>query len=125
MFAEMTDGLRAPDCFHVANRPDGSVALWLEDLHGRTGSDWPVADYVPASRHFGRWQGRAVVEDRTRDDGWLSRNWLRTYLTQRDVDDEFSLTTVPGNARSSPSGSIGQTSRGCVPCELIGRCSST
>jgi Phosphotransferase enzyme family len=95
MFAEMTDGLRAPDCFHIANRSDGSVALWLEDLHGRSGSDWPVADYAPASRHFGRWQGRAVVEDRTRDDRWLSRNWLRTYLTQRDVDDEMLADDRP------------------------------
>jgi Phosphotransferase enzyme family len=95
MFAEMPDGLRAPHCLHLANRLDGSVALWLEDLHGPCGADWPIADYGTASRHFGRWQGSAVAEDRTRDDRWLSRNWLRTYLTQRNVDDEILADDRP------------------------------
>lgn len=88
MFAELADGLRAPDCVHVTTRADGAVALWLEDLRGRCGSDWLVADYGLAARHFGRWQGRAVAARQMRSDPWLSRNWLHTYLTQRDVDDE-------------------------------------
>lgn len=95
LFAEMTDGVRAPDCLHIADRRDGSVAVWLEDLHGRSGADWTLADYAHASRHFGRWQGRAVVEDQTRTDGWLSRNWLRSYLRQRDVDDELLADDGP------------------------------
>jgi hypothetical protein len=95
MFAELTDGLRAPECFYIANRSDGSVALWLEDLRGRCGSNWPVARYGTAGRHFGRWQGRTIVEDRIRANRWLSRNWLRTYLTQRDVDDEILADDRP------------------------------
>ena len=95
MFAELADGLRAPDCYHVSDRSDGSVALWLEDLRGRCGSDWPVADYGPAGRHFGRWQGHSIATDRMRADPWLSRNWLRIYLTQRDVDDELLTDDRP------------------------------
>jgi hypothetical protein len=95
MFVELPDGLRAPDCYHVSDRSDGSVALWLEDLHGRCGSDWSVADYGAAGRHLGRWQGRAIADDRVRADRWLSRDWLRTYLTQRDVDDELLADDAP------------------------------
>lgn len=87
LFAELADGLRAPDCYHVATRADGSVALWLEDLRGHCGSGWLVAEYGPAARHFGRWQGRFIADRKLRPEPWLSRDWLHTYLTRRDVDD--------------------------------------
>lgn len=88
MLADLPDGLRAPDCYHVTERSDGSVALWLEDLQGHRGADWHVSNYGPAARHFGRWQGRDLLAGPLRSDPWLSHDWLRTYLTQRDVDDE-------------------------------------
>jgi hypothetical protein len=95
LFDELPEGLRTPDCYVIAPRPDGSVAVWLEDLLGRGGSGWPVAGYGAAGRHFGRWQGRAIAEEQTRVDPWLSRDWLRTYVTQRNADDELLADDRP------------------------------
>lgn len=89
MFDEFPDGLRAPDCYCVADRSDGSVAVWLEDLPGGCGSDWSADDYAVAGHAFGRWQGRGIVDDGGPLEVWMSRDWLVTYLTQRDVDDEL------------------------------------
>jgi hypothetical protein len=77
-------GLRAPRCIHSAARDDGSVALWLEDISGRTGSAWQVDEYEPAIQRLGRAQG--VYLDRgVPQYGWLSGAWLRSYIDQRSA----------------------------------------
>jgi hypothetical protein len=78
--------LRAPRCHAVVERGDGSVALWLEDLGDASASRWGLPRYELAARHFGRMQGRYLDATALPNDEWLSRNWLRTYLSQRDGD---------------------------------------
>jgi hypothetical protein len=79
------EGLRAPHCYGAIERPDGPIALWLEDA-GRTATGWPVARYGEAARHLGRMQGAFLVETPLPDHPWLSRHWLRTYVTPRRAD---------------------------------------
>lgn len=86
LLGSLAGGLRAPACYLAAPRPDGSVALWLEDLRGAPGPTWPIARYGLAARQLGRAQGEFVAGRRLPDDGWLSRGWLRAYLAQRDRD---------------------------------------
>jgi hypothetical protein len=86
LLASLTGGLRAPACHLVAERDDGSVALWLEDLRGAPATTWPVERYGTAARHLGRAQGEFVCGRPLPTDRWLSRGWLRDYLTQRDGD---------------------------------------
>jgi hypothetical protein len=87
LLATLAGGLRAPVCHLVAERPDGSVALWLEDLPGPPGPTWSLDRYRLAARHLGRAQGEFVAGGRALpDDPWLSRHWLRDYLAQRDGD---------------------------------------
>jgi hypothetical protein len=78
--------LRAPDCYLVAERHDGSVALWIEDLRGAPGPAWPIPRYGLAARQLGRVQGTFAAGRSLPDDPWLSRGWLRAYLAQRDRD---------------------------------------
>jgi hypothetical protein len=82
LLTALEGGLRAPRCIHIANRGDGSIALWLEDVTGRAGSTWQVADYAPAMERFGRAQG-AYLERGVPRFEWLSGAWLRSYLEQR------------------------------------------
>ena len=86
LLAGLPAGLRAPECHLVAERPDGSVALWLEDLPGTPAPAWPLERYEAAARHLGRMQGSYLAGRPLPTDPWLSRGWLRAYLGQRDVD---------------------------------------
>ena len=81
--------LRAPACHLVAERDDGSVALWLEDLRGRPATRWTIGRYGLAARHLGRTQGAYLTSRALPDQEWLSRDWMRDYLTQRDGDLEL------------------------------------
>ncbi len=85
LLAGLTGGLRAPEAYLVAERDDGSVALWLEDLAGPAAPAWPLDRYELCARHVGRAQGAFAVGG-VPDEPWLSRGWLRRYLTQRDGD---------------------------------------
>jgi hypothetical protein len=86
LLGSLTGGLRAPHCHLVAARPDGSVALWLEDLSGTPGPQWPLARYEHAARHLGQTQGAYMAGRPLPDEPWLSHDWMRAYLRQRDGD---------------------------------------
>jgi hypothetical protein len=96
LLASLGGRLRAPSCI-VEEQDDGSVALWLEDLSDRgvPAPTWELSRYGDAARHLGRAQGEFVVAGGRPlpTDRWLSRGWLRTYLTRRDAD--MSLLTDP------------------------------
>jgi hypothetical protein len=82
LLAGLGGGLRAPRCDLVADRGDGSVALWLEDLRGDPAASWSLDRYQQAARHLGQAQGEFIAGRRLPDDPWLSRRWLRSYLDQ-------------------------------------------
>ncbi len=85
----LTGGLRAPTCLLAASRADGSVALWLEDLRSQPATEWPLERYGTAARHLGHAQGAFVVSEELPDHDWLSHDWLRSYVSQRDGDFEL------------------------------------
>jgi hypothetical protein len=89
LLGSLTGGLRAPSCALIAPRNDASVALWLEDLHAQPATAWSVERYGVAARHLGQMQGAFVSGRALPDHDWLSRDWLRSYLLQRDGDLEL------------------------------------
>jgi hypothetical protein len=92
--ASFVGGLRGPTCLGVFDRPDGSVALWLEDAGvGSPATAWDIASYERAARHIGHAQG-AVSLDPPRTEPWLARDWLRAYLSQRDGDMELLTSSA-------------------------------
>jgi hypothetical protein len=75
---ERLGGVRAPRLRGLFERPDGSVALWLEALREPVRS---IEGYGPAARNLGQMQG-ALAAARP-NEPWLSRRWLRAYLDLR------------------------------------------
>jgi hypothetical protein len=87
LLGSFVGGLRGPVCLGSFERPDGSVALWLEDAgHGDPGTAWAIAPYERAARHLGHAQGTLARERPLRSESWFTRDWLRAYLAQRDGD---------------------------------------
>ena len=86
LLGSMRGGLRAPACRLAAPRDDGGIALWLEDLRSTPGTAWTLARYGIAARHLGHMQGAFLSGVPLPDHEWLSHDWLRSYLLQRDAD---------------------------------------
>lgn len=83
LFDTFVDGLRAPECYGIFERANGSVALWLEDLSGG-GSRWPIERYETTARQLGRTQRRYL--DALPSHDWLSRTFPRDYVELRRED---------------------------------------
>jgi hypothetical protein len=78
-------GIRGPRLLRRVDRPDGAVALWLEDVEGRTGAELSVADLGAFARRLGEAQGRIAVAGAPQPT-WASRGFLREYGAERPVE---------------------------------------
>jgi Phosphotransferase enzyme family len=76
-------GLRAPACRAAVERPDGSVALWLEDVPEP--SEWTPGMLGGVARRLGSTQADFAAD--LPSEPWLSRGWLRLYLELHEVTD--------------------------------------
>ena len=74
------DQITAPALLEANPRADGGVELWLADVSGAGGFEWPVARLARFAYELGaaqaRWAGRVP------DTPWLSRRWLAQYLAE-------------------------------------------
>lgn len=84
----LTGGIRAPVCYGVFDRDDGTVDVWLEDVSGSSGPDWDAARFAKAVRQLGAAQG-AIARVGPPAEPWLSRRWLRQYLEIRQHDGDI------------------------------------
>lgn len=82
LLTKLPGGLRAPVCYGVVERADGSVAVWMEDVRGPEATEWTFDRYWKAARQFGLAQG-GLLGPAAPTDGWLSRHYLRTYGDRR------------------------------------------
>ena len=85
-FAELVyrdAGIRAPELEFLNIRKDGSIELWLEDVAGPSGFEFPVSRLGRFGYELGvaqaRWVGCVPSAEEL---PWLSRGWLRQYLGQ-------------------------------------------
>lgn len=73
-------GIAAPELLAAAARADGGIELWVSDVSGAAGWDWPVPRLGRFARELGisqaRWAGRVPGLP------WLSRRWLAQYLAE-------------------------------------------
>ncbi len=73
-------GIIAPALIETRARADGGVEVWLADVGGLGGFDWPVTRLARFAYQLGaaqaRWAGRVP------DTPWLSRRWLAQYLAE-------------------------------------------
>ncbi|MGC0206897.1 aminoglycoside phosphotransferase [Streptomyces levis] len=67
-------GIRAPRLLECVERPDGDVALWLEDVPGTPATAWSPDRHVEHVHRLGRAQGAVGAGE---DHPWLSERFLR------------------------------------------------
>ncbi|WP_329531711.1 aminoglycoside phosphotransferase [Streptomyces sp. NBC_01450] len=100
-------GIRAPRLLASVDRPDGDVALWLEDVPGESGRTWSIARHAEHARRLGAAHGAALTDtdgtgigidvgvgvtagaDRDWDRPWLSRRFLRDYICAKTDGQEL------------------------------------
>jgi hypothetical protein len=84
LLARLAAPLRAPRCYGVFDRPDGSTGVWLEDLRrAASAGSWTLDAYRSAAFALGRAQGEVTASGDLPADRWLARNWLRRYVERR------------------------------------------
>jgi hypothetical protein len=76
-------GIAAPALLAANARPDGRLELWLADVAGPVGFDWPVPRLARFAHELGVAQARWA--DRVPDTPWLSRGWLEQYLAEGPI----------------------------------------
>jgi hypothetical protein len=104
--AYASGGIAAPAMLEVNARADVGVELWLADVAGTAGWDWPVPRLARFAYELGvaqaHWAGRVP------DLAWLSRRWLAQYLAEgpprlarvADEDwDHLSVAVWPAEVR--------------------------
>ncbi|MEU4610526.1 aminoglycoside phosphotransferase [Streptomyces umbrinus] len=83
-------GITAPDLLASVERPDGDVALWLEDVREvEPATAWPVARHARHAERLGAAHGRALADGVVLDRPWLSRRFLRDYTSGQTVGREL------------------------------------
>jgi Phosphotransferase enzyme family len=73
-------GLDAPRCLGHSEH-SGRHHLWLEDL-GPDETVWTVSDYGHAARRLGCFNGAYLAGRSLPAEGWLSDDWLRSWLAE-------------------------------------------
>ncbi|RAV14468.1 aminoglycoside phosphotransferase [Paenibacillus contaminans] len=82
LLARLPAGLRAPICYAVEEREDGSIRLWLEDIRGNQDEAWDDGQFAYAAGELGRLQGHFLQKESLADETWLNRAWLRSWVSQ-------------------------------------------
>jgi hypothetical protein len=76
--AKVRAGLRDTGLDLPAAQVEDERILWLEDVAGRPGAEWTLADHERFATALGRWQARGQL-----DPPWASRRFLRDYSASR------------------------------------------
>ena len=82
-------GISGPRLLASFRRPNGEVALWLEDISrdgAVPGASWDLGDYRRFARSLGCAQGRIVVTGVIPGHPWLTRTFLRDYVLSKQMN---------------------------------------
>lgn len=97
ILAQLPGGIRAPRCYGVDERLDGSVHLWLEDVPS-AGSDWPPQQYALVARHLGRFNGAYLAGHPLP----ALRSWMLPGRTRQWIDASDSIAQRAMRWRDTP-----------------------
>ena len=74
-------GLTAPRCFDIVERSHDEVWIWLEEIRGQPGTEWPCERYVLGARHLGQFNGAYLARGHLPSAPWLMKDMLRRWNT--------------------------------------------
>ena len=72
-------GVVAPRLLGTVRRPNGEVALILEDIADTFGGTWPLSRFGLAARDLGRFNGAYLVGRAPPTEPWLSMRWAEEH----------------------------------------------
>jgi hypothetical protein len=73
--------LRAPKALLTTTPTPDEAWIWMEDVEGLAGSEWPIGDYDSAAFDLGTTQGAYAAGDAPLPvHVWLAQGWLRGWL---------------------------------------------
>ena len=76
LLADLPQGLSAPRCFRVEERPEG-VRIWMEEVTDTVGVHWSLRRFEVAARHLGRFNGVYLAGRPLPAYPWLGQGLLR------------------------------------------------
>jgi phosphotransferase family enzyme len=82
-------GISGPRLLASHRRPNGEVALWLEDVSrdgAVPGTRWSLGNYRRFANSLGQAQGRIAVTGVVPSHPWLTRSFLRDYVLSKRMD---------------------------------------
>lgn len=80
VLATLPAGIRAPKCYGVTERPDGSTWFWLEAVREEDDGPWSLGRYATAARQLGRFNGAYLVGHPLPDDPAPHSGVLRQWV---------------------------------------------
>jgi hypothetical protein len=81
LLAQLPGKLRAPRALLTTQRGDRECWIWMEDAPGRHSHTLHLDDYTTIARALGTTQGAYAAGHPLPEMEWLSRDWLRGWLT--------------------------------------------
>jgi hypothetical protein len=78
---DLPGNIAAPRCFAVVEHSKDEFWIWLQDVQDCLGGKWPPQRYGLAARHLGQFNGAYLAGRPLPDYDWLSRGWLRNFVT--------------------------------------------
>jgi hypothetical protein len=76
----LPEGLVAPHCFGIVEKPGNIVLLWLEDVIGADAGTWSLNRYALAAQHLGQLNGIYLSERSLPSFPWLSQRRLQQWV---------------------------------------------
>jgi hypothetical protein len=76
----LPEGLAAPRCFGVEDRPGDIAWLWLEDIRDSLDGSWTLERYALTARHLGRLNGLFTTGQFVPEMPWLSQQRNRQWV---------------------------------------------
>ena len=80
LLTDLPGGLAAPRCLGVVEHSGDEFWIWLEEICGLLGTQWPRERYVLGARHLGQFNGAYLVRRRLPSAPWLMRHVMRRWI---------------------------------------------
>lgn len=79
LLTSLPQGLSVPRCYDVEEMGDGSLWLWMEEVHSDIAPPWPLARFRLAAYHLGLMNGQYHAPQSIPQYEWLSNSMTRAW----------------------------------------------